>query len=76
MSQEDCGGRRNLQVVHHPSGGQRPGCQFDSEKKYHTVGGDPEGKVMEIDGDVTSPSTVKETHHILTDRLMKRPTVE
>ena len=31
--------RRNLQAVHGPAEGQRPGCQFGSEKKYHTVGG-------------------------------------
>ncbi len=35
-----------------------------------------EGEVIEIDGDITRPSTVKQTHHTLTDRLMKRPTVE
>ena len=35
-----------------------------------------EGEVIEIDGDVTDPSAVKKTHHTLTDRLMKRPTVE
>ena len=35
-----------------------------------------EGEVIEIDGDVTSPSAVKQTHHTLADRLMKRPTVE
>ena len=32
--------------------------------------------VIEIDGDVTSPSAVKPAHHTLVDRLMKRPTVE
>ena len=35
-----------------------------------------EGEVIEIDGDVTSPSVSKQTHHTLEDRLMKRPTVE
>ena len=35
-----------------------------------------EGEIIEIDGDVTSPSTVTEDHHTLTDRLMKRTTVE
>ncbi len=35
-----------------------------------------EGEVIEIDGDVTSPSAAKQTHHTLVDRLMKRPTVE
>ena len=35
-----------------------------------------EGDVIEIDGDVTSPSVAKQTHHTLVDRLMKRPTVE
>ena len=34
-----CGERRNLQVVHHPAEGQRPGCQFDPEKKFDTVRG-------------------------------------
>jgi hypothetical protein len=35
-----------------------------------------EGKVIEMDGDVTNPSAVKQVHHTLEDRLMKRPTVE
>ncbi len=35
-----------------------------------------EGEVIEIDGDVTNPSAVKQTHHTLADRFMKRPTVE
>ena len=35
-----------------------------------------EGEVIEIDGDVTSPSAAKQAHRILADRLMKRPTVE
>jgi hypothetical protein len=35
-----------------------------------------EGDVIEIDGDVTSPSAAKQAHRTLADRLMKRPTVE
>ena len=35
-----------------------------------------EGEVIEIDGDVTSPSAAKQAHRTLADRLMKRPTVE
>jgi hypothetical protein len=35
-----------------------------------------EGDVIEIDGDVTSPSASNQTHLTLADRLMKRPTVE
>ncbi len=35
-----------------------------------------EGEVIEIDGDVTRPSAVKQVHLTLADRLMKRPTVE
>ena len=35
-----------------------------------------EGEVIEIDGDVTSPSAAKQVHLTLVDRLMKRPTVE
>ena len=32
-----------------------------------------EGEVIEIDGDVTSPSAAKQAHRTLADRLMKRP---
>jgi hypothetical protein len=35
-----------------------------------------EGEVIEMDGDVTSPSAAKQAHRTLADRLMKRPTVE
>ena len=35
-----------------------------------------EGEVIEMDGDVTSPSAVKQTHLTLVNRLMKRTTVE
>ena len=35
-----------------------------------------EGEVIEIDGDVTSPSAAKQAHRTLADRLMQRPTVE
>ena len=35
-----------------------------------------EGEVIEMDGDVTSPSAAKQVHRTLADRLMKRPTVE
>ena len=35
-----------------------------------------EGDVIEIDGDVTSPSAAKQAHRTLADRSMKRPTVE
>jgi len=31
--------KKDLQAVHRPAEGQRPGCQFGSEKKYHTAGG-------------------------------------
>ena len=35
-----------------------------------------EGEFIEIDGDVTNPSTPKQDHHTLVDRLMKRTNVE
>jgi hypothetical protein len=35
-----------------------------------------EGEVIEMDGDVTRPSTSNQSHRTLTDRLMKRSTVE
>ena len=34
------------------------------------------GEVIEMDGDVTSPSESKQAHRTLAYRLMKRPTVE
>ncbi len=35
-----------------------------------------EDEVIEIDGDVTSPSAAKQAHRTLADRLMKSPTME
>ena len=35
-----------------------------------------EKELTEIDGEITSPSVVKQAHRTLADRLMKRPTVE
>ena len=47
-----------------------------SDLKRSITHREEEGEVIEIDGDVTRPSSEKQTHHTLTDRLMKRPTVE
>ncbi len=47
-----------------------------SDLKSSITQREEEGEVIEIDGDVTSPSAAKQAHHTLEDRLMQRPTVE
>ena len=61
-------------MVHVPAEGQRPGASSALKRSITQL--EEEGEVIEMDGDVTSPSAAKQAHRTLADRLMKRPTVE